>query len=595
MVREEAVRAGALSVGSFRRCEVTGLWVHRGAERLIIANAAAAVGFLALGGVLALLIALTRWQAIHLLPPELFYRFVTAHGTTMLVFWIVFFEVAGLYFGGSVLLNARLVGVRTAWASFALMMAGALLAEVVMLTGQSNVMLTAYPPLKGHPLFYLGLLAFAVGALVAVALFLATVVNARREGVLSRSVPLVTYAFVAAAVLAVFALLSGAMALIPTFAWSMGWIPAVDPAFYRLMFWGFGHGSQQVNLAAMVGVWYALASLTTGARPVHEGLSRVAFLLYVLFIQLGSMHHLLVDPGLGTSNRIMNTSYFVYLAVLASLIHAFSIPGSVELVQRERGLGRGLFEWLRRAPWAEPGFSALALSFVVFGFLGGVTGVLMGTMQLNMRVHNTLFVPGHFHATVVAGTTLAFMGITYYLLPLISRRQLVGAGLARLQPWVFASGMLLVVGGMLLTGRLGMPRRVWDVTYLQATVPVAGFVGAPGRLGLAMLGAGGVVSFIGGAMFAAVAVGTLLLGRPSANPVRGLRLALAGNPSMATGNMPTGSVAAEEQAEAHAGRPAAQGRLHTPGTLVLCLVFLAWFAVMYGTAWLGLSRTWWVR
>lgn len=585
---EQALVEQRAQAAAFRRCEVTGFRVHRAAERLITVNAVTAVAFLALGGALALLIALTRWQAVHLLPAEWFYRFVTAHGTTMLVFWMVFFEVAGLYFGGAVLLNARLVGPKAAWTAYGLMLAGAVMAEAVMLSGRSTVMLTAYPPLKGHPLFYLGLLLFAVGALVAVVLFLATVLNARREGVVTGSLPLVTYAFVAAAVLAVFALLSGAMALIPTFAWSMGWIPSVDPAFYRLLFWGFGHGSQQVNLAAMVGVWYALASLTTGARPVHEGLSRVAFLLYVLFIQLGSIHHLLVDPGLGTSNRIMNTSYFLYLAVLASLIHAFSIPGAVEVAQRERGFGAGLFGWLRRAPWGEPGFSALALSFVIFGFLAGVSGVLIGTMQLNMLVHNTLAVPGHFHATVVAGTTLAFMGITYYLLPLITRRQLVGLGVARVQPWVFAGGLTLLVGGMLLTGRLGLPRRVWDITYSQATVPVPGFDGLPVQLGLALVGIGGVVSVIGGALFVGVALATLLAGRTSPNPVEGLRLALAANPGLgATGEQPPA-------AGDRWGRVGLLNGFHAPGTLALCFLFLAWFAVSYAVAWVGLSRTWWV-
>ena len=53
------------------------------------------------------------------------------------------------------------------------------------------------------------------------------------------------------------------------------------------------------------------------------------------------------------------------------------------------------------------------LSLVMFGFLGGISGVVMGTEQINLIMHNTLYVPGHFHATVVAGTTLAFMAITY--------------------------------------------------------------------------------------------------------------------------------------------------------------------------------------
>ena len=566
--------------GAFRTCPVTGLAVHRPAERLIIVNAVTAVAFLALGGILALLIALTRWPAVHLLPAELFYRFTTAHGTTMLVFWILFFEVAGLYFGGAVLLNARLVSPRWAWWAYALMLGGALVTEAAMLTGEANVMVTAYPPLKGHPAFYLGLIVFAVGALLAVGVFFATILRARAEGKVETSLPLVTYAFVAAAVLAVFTLVSGALALIPTFLWSVGVLPSVDPAVYRLLFWGFGHGSQQINLAAMVGVWYALASLTVGARPLHEGLSRLAFFLYVAFIQLGSIHHLLVDPGLGTSNRIMNTSYFMYLATVGSMIHAFSIPSAVEVAQRERGYSRGLFTWLRKAPWGEPGFAALVLSLVWFGFVGGVTGVLMGQMQLNMLVHNTLFVPGHFHSTVVAGTTVAFMGIAYYLLPLISQRPLAFPRLARLQPYVYSLGLAILTGSMMAAGKHGVPRRLWDITYQGAAIPVTVFEDPQVHLLLAGVGIGAIIAVLGGAMFVTVMLGTILSRRTTAQVGAGLRIAL-----------PTGTGSALT-APGPAPISGGSGRVEAPGTTVLVYAFLAWFVVMYVLAWSNLSRLW---
>ncbi|QIA27528.1 cytochrome C oxidase subunit I [Thermaerobacter sp. PB12/4term] len=609
--------APAGPAADFRTCPVTGLAVHRPAETLIITNAVTAVVFLAFGGLLALLIGLTRWPAVHLLPAELFYRFVTAHGTTMLVFWILFFEVAGLYFGSAVLLNARLVTPRAGWIAYALMLAGALVTEAAMLTGEANVMVTAYPPLKGHPAFYLGLIVFTVGALVAVGVFFATVLRARAEGLVKTSLPLVTYAFLAAAVLAVFTLVSGALALIPTFLWSMGWLPSVDPAVYRLLFWGFGHGSQQVNLAAMVGVWYALASLTVGARPLHEGLSRLAFFLYVAFIQLGSIHHLLVDPGLGTSNRIMNTSYFMYLATVGSMIHAFSIPSAVEVAQRERGHHRGLFTWLRKAPWSEPGFAALALSLLWFGFVGGVTGVIMGQMQLNMLVHNTLFVPGHFHSTVVAGTTVAFMGIAYYLLPLIGQRPLAFPGLARWQPYIYSLGLAVLTGSMMAAGKLGVPRRLWDITYQQAAIPVTVFEDPRVQLLLAGVGIGAVVAVLGGAMFVAVMLGTLFSHRTTTRVGAGLRIALPpATPPVTTPPITGGSDPEEPGSEqgrkaqgpaasmgpagqaAGAGRAAALqpgdpgARAEAPGTVVLVFAFLAWFVLMYVVAWSNLHKAW---
>src|SRR3970282_543754 len=91
----------------YRDCPVTTLKVDMHAERLIIANAVMAVVTLTLGGIAALLIALTRWQAVHLLDATWFYRLLTLHGIDMLVAWMVFFEMAGLHFGSTVFFKVR--------------------------------------------------------------------------------------------------------------------------------------------------------------------------------------------------------------------------------------------------------------------------------------------------------------------------------------------------------------------------------------------------------------------------------------------------------------------------------------------------------
>lgn len=502
----------ATQEANFRTCPVTKLQVHLPAQKLIIANAVAAVLALAIGGALAILIGLTRWQAVQLLPADLFYRFLTGHGLTMLVFWIVFFEIAGLYFGGAVLLNARLVMPRLGWIAFLVMAVGALLADIMVFIGEADVMFTAYVPLKAHPLFYLGIILFAVGAVVAVCLFFASVVVARVERRFTGSVPLVTFGLIAAAVIAIVTLAGGALAFIPAFLWSVGIWGTIDPEAYRLNFWLFGHSAQQINLAAMVAIWYALASLTVGAKPLNEKLCRSAFLLYILFINLGSIHHLLVDPGLSSPVLIFNTSYAMYLAAVASMIHAFSIPAGIEVAQRAKGYTRGLFQWLIKAPWGEPGFAALVVSMVLFGFIGGTTGVIQGTLQLNILAHNTLRIPAHFHATVVGGTTIAFMGLAYYIVPLIARRELVGRGWAKLQPYIYGSGLLLLIVGMFFSGSLGVPRRTWDITYATTPVQVPMYEGAVPFL-LTLLGIGAIVAVIGGLIFVLIMVSTLLWGR----------------------------------------------------------------------------------
>ena len=194
-----------------------------------------------------------------------------------------------------------------------------------MVIGKADVLFTSYPPLKAHPAYYLGIILFAVGALVMVSLFFATLVVAKREKTYEGSVPLVTFGALTAAIIAVITLLHGAIIYIPTFLWSLDLMP-MDPQIYRLIWWGLGHSSQQINVAAMVSIWYLMGAFTIGAVVLNEKISRMAFVLYVLFISMASAHHLLVDPGFGPAWKIWNTSYAMYLAVLASMVHGFTVP-----------------------------------------------------------------------------------------------------------------------------------------------------------------------------------------------------------------------------------------------------------------------------
>ena len=162
----------------FRTDPSTGLVFHEPADKLMRWNAVAAVVSLLVGGVLAIGVVLTRWQAVHLLPPDLFYQVLTAHGLNMLVFWIIFFEIAVLYFASSTLLKCRLATPNMAWVGFWLMVLGALINNYSVFRGDSSVMFTSYAPMGAHPTFYLGLILFAVGALIACFVFFGTLVVA---------------------------------------------------------------------------------------------------------------------------------------------------------------------------------------------------------------------------------------------------------------------------------------------------------------------------------------------------------------------------------------------------------------------------------
>jgi cytochrome c oxidase subunit 1 len=561
-----------MATQEFRVDPRTGLQFHRSAESLIKVNAVAAVVSLLVGGVLALLVLLTRWQAIHLVDAENFYMVLTAHGLDMLAFWIIFFEIAVLYFCSSTLLRSRLATPRLGWAAFALMVIGAVMNNVAVFKGDSTVMFTSYVPLPANPMFYLGLILFAVGALIGCFIFLGTLVVARAERTYEGSIPLVTFGALTAAIIAIFTIASGAIILIPTFLWSIGYVSHIDPLMYRTIWWAFGHSSQQINVSAHVAVWYAIAAIVFGAKPMSERVSRTAFVLYILFLQLASAHHLLADPGLSTEWKVFNTSYAMYLAVLASMIHGLTVPGAIEVAQREKGFTKGLFEWIRKAPWGNPVFSGMFISLIGFGFLGGISGVMMGTEQLNMLIHNTIYVPGHFHATVVIGTTLAFMSITYFLIPSLFNRELINPGLAKWQPYLFGLGMAVFTLAMMGAGTLGVPRRHWDITFAGAALPYE-FPGAAWLM-LAIVGVSGLVAIVGGGIYIYLTVGSLLWGRKLD--------AGAYSPKRTVLRMPAGT--------AITGHGSAG--FHAPGTFVFALVFLGAFVLYYFVNWKYLSTVW---
>jgi len=553
------------TASEFRTCPTTGLKVHLPAERLIKANAVVAVVFLAIGGLFGLMVALTRWQAVHLLPADWFYLALTAHGLDVLLVWIIFFEMAVLYFASAILLNSRIAAPKVGWAAFALMLIGALVVNVAVLQGGSSVMFTSYVPMQAAPHFYAGLILFAVGALLGCAVFFGTLVIAKEEKTYQGSLPLVTFGAVTAAIIAVFTIASGAIILIPTFLWSVGYISHIDTLTYKLVWWAMGHSSQQINVSAHVAVWYAIAAMVLGAKPISEKVSRLAFLFYILFLQLASAHHMLAEPGLSSEWKIFNTSYAMYLAVLGSMIHGMTVPGSIEAAQRARGFTNGVFEWLRKAPWGNPAFSGMFMSLVMFGFIGGISGVVLGTEQINAMMHNTLYVPGHFHGTVVAGTTLAFMAITYLLIPLIFRREVILPGLAKIQPYLFGIGVLGLSVFMMGAGVLGVSRRHWDISFADAALtfeyPPAAF------LMMTLNGISGVLAALGGLAYIVVVVGSVLFGKR----VEG-KIDLGGGAAVAQyGNA---------------------GTLKIPGTAILVSVFFTCFVLYYFVNWKYLSELW---
>ncbi len=561
----------------FRVCPETSFRVFKPAEPLMIVNAVAAILTLAIGGTAALLMGLHKlpidWSPLGT-NSELYYRIVSIHGVNMLILWIVFFEVAAMIFVSTAILNMRLASVPLGWVSFGLMLVGALMLEYALFLDPADqiVMFTAYFPLKASPAFYLGYILFAVGVLLASGVFFWTIYLAKKTLYADRSLPLTVYGVFIAVVIAVQAILNGAIVMVLALLYSLGFLQPVDidADFWKQVFWGFGHTAQYINISATAAIWYALIFITLGAKPLNEKYSRFAFLCYLIFTVPVATHHLIVDPAYSMPFKVINATILALGLAVPSLIHAFVIPGAMEKKMRAEGkAGEGLFGWIKNLPWNEPGIGALFWSIFLFGF-GGMLGSIQGTYQLNLITHNTLRINAHFHLTVVAATTVAFMGLSYYFMELIPRRKLVSKRLAALQPHLYGIGLAILSTGMFMAGVLGAPRRTATFEFYDPALV------ASWTPGLWLLGIGAVIAVLAGALYVFLMVFSLFFGKKL--------------PKEGDFNSPIpGLEGTTKEAEPHDSSK----RLEAPSIVFIGLAFMVIFAVFYITTFLILALKGW--
>jgi cytochrome c oxidase subunit 1 len=557
----------------FRTCSVTGLDIHRSAEVHVKLFGLTAVVALIVGGSFALTVATTRWETIGYLGEfNGYYTHLSMHAWNLLIFWMVFMEIAVLYVGGPMVLGRRLPITKVAKAGYLLMLGGALATNYFIWTlsgGSQAPLLTAYVPLEVPAGFYASVVVFLIGATVASLPFLVSIVQ-EKWGDWDSTLPLVAFGAFTTFVIAVQAILGGIAAFSYGFAFQYGLIDSINTGIYRQLYWIIGHGSQQINLLAMITVWYFLTHVVGGAVVVSEKVSRTAFIMYLFFINLGAAHHLMVDPGLSVGWRVFNTSYAFYGAALASMIHAFAIPAGLEAGRRQRGLGGGLFGWLTSAPWRNPIFALTIFSIILFGFLGGITGVLMGQLQLNMTWHNTYATVGHFHATVALGTTMAFMALVFFVIKTMFKRNFISDKLALIVPYGYAAAMGMASLLMVYIGILyGVPRR----TSTVVTNIIGSNFSLSGAQPLFMiLGPMTLLAILVGALFALVSVGSLLFGsRTDEKDAQNL--------------LPEGGLRPD-------GGTEPVHKMDMRGTFTLCLIFMGTFVFLYILNWFLLTQLW---
>ncbi len=431
-----------------------------------------------------------------------YYQGLTLHGV-LNAFVFTFFTISGWL----IYLPARELKLRPnlalGWFTYGLMLLGTLMAAYAMFDNSSSVLYTFYPPLQGSPYFYLGITLVVVASLLPLIVVLDLRARWKRANP-GQVTPLVT--FMSASILLMWLLAALGAASEAVFLldpWSLGLTSTIDPLLARTLFWWTGHPIVYYWLMPGYISIYALLPRQAGGKLVSDPLARLAFLLLIVFSVPVGTHHQYTDPGIAPVIKGVVTALTLSVAI-PSLITAFTVALSLEYAGRRRG-GKGLMGWWTALPWRDPSVAAQVLALVSFIF-GGAGGIVNASWQLDNVVHNTLWIPAHFHLTVGTMTTLVFMGVSFWLLPHLTGRRLFAPRLALASVWLWFVGLMVWGFAGHWAGLDGVPRRAWI-----SALPHAQYMRLYGAVhgALEVVGIGGAIAGLGAIAFFVCFFGTL--------------------------------------------------------------------------------------
>ena len=409
-------------------------------------------------GVFSILLVLARTPTIQELTPFIdFFRVaLVVHVDLSVLIWLL--SMAGVMW--SLSSKRDLPG----WdrISFLLAATGTAIVIISPFVGAADPIMNNYVPLLRHPIFYTGLGLFTAG-IASHLLRSALTRTGIREGLDG------TTALQFGSTLAAVTTAAAIAAFIASWAGIPGEING--QAYFEFLFWGGGHVLQFTHTLLMMVAWVVLAHASGCRFELAPGLTLtflIILALPIIVVPFLYIAHDIISPG----HRLAFTELMKYgglsclplgLAVLLSLIKAGK-PG-----EEPGNEGR----YLR---------SALLSSLILFA-VGGALGFMISGLDI--------VIPAHYHGSTV-GVTIAFMGLSYYLLPRLGFGP-VPVRMARLQPFLYGGGQLLHIIGLAWSGGYGVQRKT------------AGLAQGLDRLGefagMGLIGLGGLVSVMGGLLF----------------------------------------------------------------------------------------------
>ncbi|WP_272976036.1 b(o/a)3-type cytochrome-c oxidase subunit 1 [Deinococcus geothermalis] len=430
-----------------------------------------------------------------------YYQGLSLHGVLNALVFTQFFISGWLLYLPIRDLGAR-INMRFAWFTYLLMTAGLLMAAVPLLLNRSTLLYTFYPPMEGDALFYIGAAVMVGSSLLVAGQVVLTWWNWKKANP-GKVTPLVAFMSVATwmmwSVASLGLILEMLGMLIP---WSLGLYRGVDPLLSKTLFWWTGHAIVYFWVLPAYISWYAFIPRQAGGRTVSEPLTRLVFVLFLLNSTPVGIHHQYADPNISNLWKTIHM-FLTFLIAVPSLLTAFSVTASLEDAARARG-GRGLLGWITRLPWGNAIFSAQVLAMISF-ILGGAGGIVNASSSFSPVVHNTAWIPGHFHITVGTATTLTFMGVALWFIPHLTGKRVPSMKIASVAVWTWFVGMMLFALGMHWEGLLGVTRRA-QISATAQDIYQAANLAVP----KALTAASGIILFVSAVLYFSVLFRMLL-------------------------------------------------------------------------------------
>ena len=212
-----------------------------------------------------------------------------------------------------------------------------------------------------------------------------------------------------------------------------------DPVLFQHLFWFYSHPAVYIMILPGMGVVSEIITAFSRKRIFGYRFIAVSSLLIAVLGFLVWGHHMFVS------------SQSVYAGLIFSFLSMFvAIPSAIKVFNWMATLYQGTIVY--RTPLLY------ALGFIGLFTIGGLTGIFLATLAVNVHVHDTYFIIAHFHYIMVGGAVMAYLGGLHYWWPKITGR-LYPEGWARLSALIIFIGFNLTFFPQFLLGYLGMPRR----------------------------------------------------------------------------------------------------------------------------------------